>query len=125
MKKKISIYMAAILFFLSATPIFAEGEEEYRAIKDAETVLSSSKYVSYGEGCVLGPIGILMGLLIRPSPPATAVLGKSPEYAEEYLEDYNYRVGTGQAMAGVAGCFTTAVVAATGGLIILIVGALH
>lgn len=54
-------------------------------------------------GCLLGVIGWFIATMHKPEPPASVLLGKSPEYVAQYRDAYKERsnkLATGKAMTG-------------------------
>ena len=62
-------------------------------------------------GCLLGSIGLLGAFLYEPSPPASRLLGKSPEYILFYADAYKAKGRDLQARASALGCLGGSVVA--------------
>jgi hypothetical protein len=58
----------------------------------------------FGAGCLLSWVGILLGYLIEPSPPAARLIGKPPGYAEIYSNEYKSRGKSAQGKMAIIGC---------------------
>lgn len=61
-------------------------------------------------GCVLGSVGILGAYMYEPVPPASRLMGKSPEYVLFYTDAYKERVRTLRVRSAVLGCLGGSVV---------------
>lgn len=64
----------------------------------------------FGAGCALGAIGIVLGFVIDPSPPAARLMGKSPEYVAAYSASYKSAGKSAQGKLAIYGCATTTLV---------------
>lgn len=77
---------------IPALPIMAQQGEisEYfqGKIDGQRDGKSSSKILWLAGGCLLGPLGILIGYILPPSVPGDRLIGKSPEYVQGYTEGY-------------------------------------
>jgi hypothetical protein len=57
-----------------------------------------------GVGCLLHAPGLAAAYLYSPSPPATSLLGKSPEYVAAYTDAYSDAAKKVQANSALIGC---------------------
>ena len=103
------ITLCLILVFLSVTLIpfstfAATGSDRIcaQARKDAE--INVNKVLWGGIGCILGPIGVLLGYFVEPSVPANRILGKSSDYVIKYSSCYKSRGKELQGTASLIGC---------------------
>ena len=55
-------------------------------------------------GCVLGSVGLLGAYLYEPVPPASRLMGKSPEYVLFYADAYKVRTRMLQLRSAFIGC---------------------
>lgn len=55
-------------------------------------------------GCLGGVIGVIVAYAVEPTPPATRLLGKSPEYVAFYTDAYTEKAKTLQANSALGGC---------------------
>ncbi len=53
---------------------------------DARNQISGALW--FGAGCLLGLIGVVLGYVISPTPPAAAMIGKAPDYVIAYSSRY-------------------------------------
>jgi hypothetical protein len=104
------------MWLFTAFPIHAFAQDQGRdagsACMDAEA--SASSYTSGGSwfaiGCLLGWVGWLIAYVSEPSPPATAMLGKSPEYVASYTDCYKRKAKDIRAKNAMIGCIVGCVV---------------
>ena len=61
-------------------------------------------------GCVLGSVGLLGAHLYEPTPPASRLMGKSPEYVLFYADAYKARARDLQLRSAFIGCLGGSVV---------------
>jgi hypothetical protein len=76
-----------------------------------------NKVLWLGVGCCAGPGGILIGYVAAPSPPATAFIGKSPEYVDTYTAAYKAKAKSLQAKYSLYGCVGATIIWAVGSCI--------
>ena len=63
-------------------------------------------------GCLGGVIGLVVAYAVEPSPPATRLLGKSPEYVAFYTDAYTETAKNRQVNSAVGGCVVNAIATA-------------
>ena len=61
-------------------------------------------------GCVLGSVGLLGAALYEPTPPASRLIGKSPEYVLVYADAYHTKIRNIQVRSAVLGCLGGSIV---------------
>ena len=107
MKHKLVFVLFAVVLLASVNPVIAqEGVVEtsdicQRAKLDAQADVN--KMLWFGVGCLFGILGLGAAYIIEPSPPATRLLGKPPEYVAVYTDCYRdegKRVQTKNALVG-------------------------
>jgi hypothetical protein len=116
MKKFVVIIISIILLItplmLNAVEINDMGRAIIDANRDARTDI--------GVGCVGGFMGIGAAYILEPTPSASRLLGKSPEYIAVYTDEYK-RVGKGiQTKQAVTGFFVSSMVSTIIGVIYFI-----
>jgi len=84
---------------------------------DADVEASVNTTLWFAAGCLLSWVGILLGYVIEPSPPATAIVGKSPEYVLAYSMRYKEVGKKKQGKVAIIGCVVGGAV--WGGLYVL------
>lgn len=57
-------------------------------------------------GLFLGPFGLIVPAVMTPSPPAIALVGKSPEYVAFFSECYGKKVKEMRIRTALGGCIT-------------------
>jgi len=102
-------YFASIAFVVAlmvlAVPILAQqGEIAAGRVAGAQAARASTNGTMwFAAGCLFGWLGLLVAYVIQPNPPATMLLGKSPEYVAAYTDSYRMTargVQTGRAWTG-------------------------
>jgi len=114
------VFLMAILMF--STPFFTRAQESIMAtaaIEDAKRDANAdvNKLLWVGAGCLLSGVslvdnyscllstaGLIGTYFYRPNPPASRLIGKSPEYVTFYTEAYKAESGKLQALMSTAGC---------------------
>lgn len=102
LKKSVALGMAVLML---AVPVLAQ-QAATDAVLEAQSQAEAdfNKAMWLGVGCLLGWVGILIGYLVQPSPPATALMGKSPEYVAAYTEAYKEKMKSLQTRYALIGC---------------------
>lgn len=77
-------------------------EAKAAAEADAEAKTSKSTWLTLG--CLGGLIAVAAGYVYAPSPPAGALLGKSPEYVAAYSDAYAQKAKGIQRRYAMYGC---------------------
>jgi len=100
MKKFIVVFLVFSLLF-TALPLntFAQCNE---AQADAERDVSAILWI--GIGFLLGPVGVLIGYMVAPSPPASRIMGKSSNYVMQYTSCYQDKAKSVQGINSIIGC---------------------
>jgi len=107
MKHKLVLILFAVVLLASVNPVIAQegvGETSdicQRAKLDAQADVN--KMLWFGAGCLFGIFGLGAAYIIEPSPPATRLLGKPPEYVAVYTDCYRdegKRIQTKNALVG-------------------------
>jgi hypothetical protein len=103
----IAVFMVLLLV---AVPLMAQSEGGYAEGKaDGERDGSGSAVWGLA-GCFLGCIGIVIAYLVKPSPPASSLIGKSSEYTAAYTEAYKAKAAKNNALWAAGGCVATTLV---------------
>lgn len=77
---------------------------EAKAAAEADAEAKTSKTAWFALGCLGGIVAIAAGYVYSPSPPAGALLGKSPEYVTAYTEAYEKKAKGIQGRTAMYGC---------------------
>jgi hypothetical protein len=91
-------------------PVHAFTQDQARdagsACMDAEAAASSNTSGGswFAIGCLLTWVGWLIAYSMEPSPPATAMLGKSPEYVASYSDCYKRKAKDIRSRNALIGC---------------------
>ena len=105
--KKLKIYLAiAMSLIVFATPILAQQGETMKGRMDGEQAARSNVNGTLWMlvGCVGGLLGVVVAYVYEPSPTATLLLGKSPEYVAAYTDGYKSAAKSVQTNRAWIGC---------------------
>ncbi len=100
-----------LALLLVAVPVMAEQAEkkildDYTQGKADGERDAKGNTLWFFAGCCLGGTGIILAFLVKPDPPGSALLGKSPEYCMGYTEGYQAKASKQNVVYAVAGCIT-------------------
>ena len=99
--------LMAILTFSMPFVTFAQqnslqAEAIVTAERDAQADVNTGLW--FLGGCLGGVLGVIVAYAVEPAPPATRLLGKSPEYVAFYTDAYTAKAKTLQANSALGGC---------------------
>ena len=121
LKKPVQILalLTAILTFSTPFVTFAQQNLQMEAIVDAERDAQNdvNKGLWFLGGCFGGVIGVIIAYGVEPSPPATRLLGKSPEYVAFYTQAYAEKAKKLQTNSALGGCCVFTLYVATYGVV--------
>jgi len=111
MKNLHSIKPILIIFLCIAVvglPILSYAQDPAR---DAQLAAeeNTSKILWFGAGFLGGIIGVILAYVIKPSPPASTLVGKSPDYVAAYTDAYREECKSIQTKYAWIGCGTQSV----------------
>lgn len=105
-----------MVLLIIATPVVAQTSEtssvnEYLQgkIDGQRDGKSSSEILWTLVGCLLGPVGVLVGYLVTPTVPGERLIGKSPEYVQGYTEGYQKKGREQNALWAGMGCLVSTI----------------
>jgi cytochrome c553 len=104
--KIVAVVMAVMMF---ATPLMAQQRQvspTAQAKRDAEQDVNQTMW--YFAGC-LTCVGLAIAYLVAPDPPASRLMGKSPQYVASYTEAYKEAGRSKQLRAALIGCVAASV----------------
>ena len=108
LKKPVQILalLTAMLTFSMPFVTFAQQNLQMEAIVAAERDAQNdvNKGLWFVGGCLGGVVGVIVAYAVEPAPPATRLLGKSPEYVAFYTDAYTEKAKTLQANSALGGC---------------------
>lgn len=106
-----SCLMVVLLFSMPCLTLAQQTNDAAQAIVDATRDAKNPQngYIWFPAGCLLGVVGlgvvgILLAAVYSPPPPATRLLGKSPEYIVYYTETYQNVAKDDQMTEATLGC---------------------
>lgn len=99
----VSVLMSVLIF---AMPILAQQTEIMKGKADGEQMGKSSVngFMWMAIGCVAGLLGVIIAYIYEPNPPATMLLGKSPEYVASFTDAYKASAKSSQTKNAWIGC---------------------
>lgn len=108
------LLLVAMLFSI---PIFALAQQisvQEEAISDAEKDAAAqvNKPLWFFGGCLGGVLVIIFANIHEPYPPASSLLGKSPEYVSFYTDAFRTKARYLQANQAIRGCAANCIVVA-------------
>lgn len=107
-------------FVTLAQQLSVQAEAVNAAQRDA--VIRTNQNIWRVFGCFGGLFAVAGGYLYEPAPPASALLGKSPEYVAFYADAYTSKAKNIQTRGAIEGCIaSTCVTAALYGVLIILV----
>ena len=94
-----------------------------KVVADAQAAAEAEVNMSlwFATGCLLNVFGIISAFSVRPSPPESHLIGKSPEYVEAFTEAYLQKAKSIQREGAIAGCLAGTLLSC--GIIILVLKA--
>ncbi|MDE0087439.1 MAG: hypothetical protein OXU23_17085 [Candidatus Poribacteria bacterium] len=110
------LLMAVLVFGMPFVTFAQQNSEQAQAMADAErdvTIDVNSELWFFG-GCLGGIFVLVFSHIHEPSPPASRLLGKSPEYVAFYSDSYKAKAKNIQTSRAMAGCLTGAAVSCVG-----------
>jgi len=102
--KKVLLIVAVFMAFLPVISLAQVPDNEacVQAKQDAEMEINKAMW--FAGGCLLGIFGLGAAYLIKPNPPASRLVGKSPEYVASYSDCYKERGASIQTSSSMYGC---------------------
>ncbi len=102
-KHATAVLLAIMLVWspLSARSLSAQ-QATFEAQAQAATDTNTTTWLA--AGCLLGVLGWFLATLHKPEPPATALLGKTPQYVAEYRDAYQARAKNIASSRAMTGC---------------------
>ena len=105
MKIRTLSFVMAILMFSIPLLVFAQQTDDAaQAIIDAQRDAEYQSSLWILRGCCLGIFGIGLAVIYDPPIPASALLGKSPEYINIYVPEYKRQAKSANIQDTVRGC---------------------
>lgn len=106
LRNGLSMVLVTVLIFLPVTNVFAQQRGTEDAMRDAraDAQAAANSALWLGAGCLFGIFGLAAAYLMVPSPPATYLMGKSPEYIVVYTDTYKSTAQSIQTKNAAMGC---------------------
>ncbi len=100
------IVMAVLTFSMPLITLAQQSSVHAEAIiaaeRDAEATVN--KPLWFGVGCLFTGLGTIIAFVTAPSPPASRLMGKSPEYVALYTQAYQSKAKSVQGRSALIGC---------------------
>jgi len=119
----LALLMAVLTFSMPFVTFAQQNSLQMEAIVAAERDAQgdTSTGLWFLAGCLGGLIGVIIAYGVEPSPPATRLLGKSPEYVAFYTDAYQEKAKKLQSNSAWGGCIVNGL--ATAAYIMLVLAA--
>lgn len=110
--KILALLMAMLIFSMPLVTFAQQNSLQAEAIVAAERDVQAdvNKGLWFLGGCFGNVIGVIIAYAVEPAPPATKLLGKSPEYVAFYTDAYREKAKSLQANSAWTGCAVFAAV---------------
>ena len=111
-KRKYFVVVAtAMSLMIFAMPILAQQDEFMagRIAGEQAARANTNGTLWLAAGCLGGILGLIVAYVYEPNPPATMLLGKSPEYVAAYTDAYKTTAKSVQSSKAITGCIISAV----------------
>ena len=110
--KFLALLMAVLTFSMSFVTFAQQNSLQMEAIVAAERDAQgdTSTGLWFLGGCLGGVLAVIVAYAVEPTPSATRLLGKSPEYVAFYTEAYQEKAKKLRANSAWAGCIVSGLV---------------
>ncbi|MCG9126682.1 hypothetical protein JT359_03675 [Candidatus Poribacteria bacterium] len=113
------VFVSLMVILLIGLPFVSLAQQntiQSQAIADAEQDVSTdvNGTLWFLGGCLGNITVIIIANVIEPTPPASRLLGKSPEYIATYTDTYRAKATNLQSSRALAGCITGTAVCCVG-----------
>ncbi|MCG9127620.1 hypothetical protein JT359_08485, partial [Candidatus Poribacteria bacterium] len=104
--RAIALILFCIVFFIPVVAIALQDPVRNHAIADAERDAAAqvNKPIWFIGGCLGGILVIILANMHEPHPPASSLLGKSPEYVSYYTDAFRTKSRNLQTSQAIRGC---------------------
>jgi len=106
----VSLVMAILMF---SVPLVVMAQQDdmasARAAAERDAQMDVNSGLWFLAGCCLGATGLIISYVYTPSPPASRLMGKSPEYIAYYTDFYRAKSKSIQTGRAWTGCLVSAV----------------
>jgi hypothetical protein len=102
--KKVLLIVAVFMVFLPVVSIAQSIDNEACTQAEVDAGVDFNKQIWWAGGCLFGLIAVGVAYVVKPNPPASRLVGKSPEYVASYTDCYEDKAGSLQRTAALQGC---------------------
>ena len=102
--KKVLLIVAVFVVFLPVVSVAQAIDSEACTQAEFDAKVDVNKPIWWAGGCLFGIFAIGAAYIMEPHPPASRLVGKSPEYVASYSDCYEDKAGSLQRTAALQGC---------------------
>jgi len=102
--KRVLLIVAVFIVFLPVITVAQVPDNEACVQAKADAEMDVNKTMWFVGGCLIGVLGVGAAYLVKPNPPASKLLGKSPEYIASYSDCYSAKASSIQTSSSIYGC---------------------
>lgn len=109
-QKAIALLLSIMLFSMPML-LMAQQSEIDQARLDAErdAAMNTNSFLWFVAGCCGGILGLIIAYVYEPSPQASRLIGKSPEYVAFYTDFYKAKAKSIQTSKALTGCVVSVI----------------
>jgi hypothetical protein len=108
LKTAVALWMAIFIFSMPLLAMTQQSEmEEARFAAERAAEANTNGTLWFAVGCLGGILGLLVAYVYAPSPPASDLIGKSPEYVAYYTDYYKAKAKSIQSGKALTGCLVS------------------
>lgn len=110
------LFMTVLMFSMPFVTLAQQNsvESEARADAEADAEADTDQRFWFVVGCFGNFWGLIYAHYAEPSPPASRLLGKSPEYVAIYSDTYTIKAKNLQTSQATSGCIANTVIVGAG-----------
>jgi Na+/H+ antiporter NhaD/arsenite permease-like protein len=101
--KKVLLIIAVFMVFLPVVSV-AQSMDEACMQAEADAEAEVDKGMWFLGGCLFGLIAVGIAYVVKPNPPASRLVGMSPEYVASYTDCYTQKGASIQTSSTMYGC---------------------
>ena len=110
--KKVLLIVAIFMAFLPVISVAQVLDSEACAQAKADAEMEVNKTMWFAGGCLIGILAVGAAYLVKPNPPASKLVGKSPEYIASYSDCYKEKASSIQTSSSMYGCVVGTLISA-------------
>jgi hypothetical protein len=110
--KKVLLIVSVFMVFIPVISIAQAMDSEACMQAEADAEMDVNKTMWFAGGCLIGILAVGAAYLVKPNPPASQLVGKSPEYIASYSDCYKEKASSIQTSSSMYGCIVGTVISA-------------